>query len=61
MKGHELTTQLNEVFAVRGTAGSLVMVIDRDTGNIFTVKGVRSETHDDADGSTTHWVEVEAY
>lgn len=61
MKGYELTELLNETFADRGTAGGLVMVRDVGTGRLFSVKNVVSETHHDADGSTTHWIEVEEY
>lgn len=61
MKGYELVEALHRNFGVRGTAGSRVMVKDKVTGTIFSVKGVVLDNHDDADGSTTHWIEVEEY
>lgn len=61
MLGHQLSSLLHDAFGVRGTAGSLVMVKDATTGQIFTIKGVSAEVHEDADGSTTHWIEVEPY
>lgn len=61
MKGIELVAELGRAFAQKGTGSGLVMVRDRDTDKMFTVKGVVSERHDDADGSTTHWIEVEEY
>ncbi len=49
------------VSQISGTAGSRVMVKDRTTGAIFSIIDVTYERHDDADGSTTHWIEVEEY
>jgi len=39
----------------------LVMVKDRETGRMFTIKDVEFEQHEDADGSTTVWLQVEEY
>lgn len=61
MKGIELVAELGRAFAQKGTGSGLVMVKDKKTGKMFSVKGVVTETHDDADGSTTHWIEVEEF
>jgi len=61
VNGIELMKRLGTAFGERGTAASPVMVINKETGIIYTIKDLVSEVHDDADGSTTHWLEVEEY
>lgn len=39
----------------------LVMVKVNDTGQMFSVKGVKLERHEDGDGSETLWIEVEDF
>ncbi len=61
MKGYELVQALNEDFREWGTAGSRVVVINDDTNEVYIVKSTTVEHHDDADGSTTHWIHVVDY
>lgn len=51
---------LMAVGAASKTPNDLVMVRTED-GTLHSVKSVTSETHDDADGSTTIWVDVEEH
>lgn len=39
----------------------LVMVQDTQTNRIYSITGVLVERHDDADGRSTVWLQVEEY
>ena len=54
----ELMNGLGDHMVV-GHAYDSVVVIDKDSGKTFSIKDVVAEVHDDGDGSTTVWIQVE--
>lgn len=59
MQANEFARKCRTSMPVNPSERVLVMVKDRDTGIMSTVKEVKLERHDD--GSETLWVEVEEY
>jgi hypothetical protein len=62
MRVPEFAEKLGEALADHGPEGAvdaLVMVKDVDTNLMFQVKGISAEVHEDGDGSTTLWINVE--
>lgn len=59
--GVQVADALHEEFRKVGTGGSPLMVMNRDSHEIYEVVEVVTEYHVDADGSYTTWLVVEDY
>ena len=55
----EFITMLNSALDYSGD--DRVKITDKNSGMIFDIQDVVSEVHEDADGSTTHWIQVEEH